>query len=138
MLSVVIASGDPEYLPALLAALTPAAVEGLVGDLRIVAQPSPLVDALCDATGAELSSTLVAAAAAARSDWLLVLPAEFRPREGWLERLGDHLRSGGGDAVLKGRGWLGPSGFVVRRAAVSAQPDLKRLRRSLGARRVRL
>ena len=139
MLSVIVTSGDSERLIGLLAALTPAAVEGLVREVRIVAgPPAELMDLLCEETGAEPAADLKGAAAAARSDWLLVLPPELRLKEGWVERLGNHLRSGVREAVLQGEGGglfrRGPYGLVVTRTAVSrlAHPDLQRLRRDLG------
>jgi hypothetical protein len=139
MLSVIVTLGDSERLVGLLAALTPAAVEGFVREVRIVAGPPPeLMDMLCDETGAEPAANLKQAAAAARSDWLLVVPPELRLRDGWVERLGDHLRSGVREAVLQGQGGglfqRAPYGLVVTRKAVTslAHPDLQRLRRNLG------
>jgi len=139
MLSVIVTPGDSERLAGLLAALTPAAVEGLVREVRIVAgAPTELLDLLCEETGAEAAADLKQAAAAARSEWLLVVPPELRLREGWVERLGDHLRSGVREAILQGEGGglfrRVSYGVVVTRAAVGrlAHPDLQRLRRELG------
>jgi len=139
MLSVIVTQGDSERLVGLLAALTPAAVEGFVREVRIVAgPPAELMEMLCEETGAEPAADLKQAAAAARSDWLLVVPPELRLKDGWVERLGDHLRSGVREAVLQGEGVglfrRGPYGLVMTRAAVGrlAHPDLQRLRRDLG------
>ncbi|WP_309604253.1 hypothetical protein [Phenylobacterium sp.] len=126
-----------DRLPALLAALTSAAVEGLVRELLISGGgPPALLAALREETGAELVPDLTAAVKAARSDRLLVLPATIRLKSGWLEALGRHLRGGGGDALVVGEGGLfgdKPVGLLIGRApaAAVASPDLKRLRRRL-------
>lgn len=145
MLSVIIDAGTAEdRLAGLLAVLTPAAVEGLVREV-LVAGPawSELVadqmDALCDDTGAELAGDVGQAVGRAKSDLLLVLPVAIRFRNGWVERLGDHLRDGGGEAVVWGDR---PPGLFARRlygviisrsaAAGLVEPDLKGLRGKLG------
>ena len=145
MLSVIVETGDAEdRLPALLAALTSAAVDGLVREVLIAGGgPAELLEVLRDETGAELAPDLASAIAAARSERLLVTSARIRLRAGWLEALGDHLRTGGGDALivgegsaLSGRGY----GVLIARTAASGlvQPDLKRLRGQLGRRAARL
>lgn len=146
MLSVIVTPGNPERIAGLLAALTQAAVEGLVREVTIVGDASQsLVEALCEATGARAAPDLAAAVAAARSDWLLLATPELRLKDGWVERLGDHLREGGGEARLQGlgEGWLRPGPFGVlisrKKAEGSAQGGLQRLSRKLGrgARRLR-
>lgn len=151
MLSVIIDAGAAEdRLAGLLAVLTPAAVEGLVREV-LVAGPAwselvaDQVDALCDDTGAELAGDLGQAIAWAKSDLLLVLPVAIRFRNGWVERLGDHLRDGGREAVLSGEKPPGlfarrPYGVIVGKAEAAAlvEPDLKALRGKLGARARRL
>jgi hypothetical protein len=145
MLSVIVTHGNPAKLAGLLAALTEAAVEGLVRDVTLVEGADPgLLDALCDATGAKLAADFGKAVAGARGDWLMVAPPELRLKDGWVERLGDHLRDGLGEARLCGMsaGFLrrGPEGVVVRRAKAeaSAQGGLQELSRKLGrgARRI--
>ena len=146
MLSVIVETADAgDRLPALLGALTSAAVDGLVCEVLIAGGgPLELLAVLREETGAELADDLAAAIAAARSDRLLVLSARIRLRPGWLDALGRHLREGGGDAVIvgEGRGLLGdrPFGLLVARkvAAGLAHPDLKRLRRILGRGAARL
>jgi hypothetical protein len=144
MLSVIVTRGNPARLAGLLAALTEAAVEGLVRDVALVGGEEPaLLDALCEATGARLAADFAAAVAAARSDWLMVVPPELRLKDGWVERLGDHLRDGGGEARLTGisPGLLrrAPQGVVIGRSkAALAQGGTQQLARKLGrgARRI--
>jgi hypothetical protein len=139
MLSVIVTRGNPAKLAGLLAALTEAAVEGLVRDVTLVEGDDPdLLDALCDATGAKLAADFGQAVAGARGDWLMVVPPELRLKDGWVERLGDHLRDGHGEARFTGlsEGLLrrGPEGVLVRRARAegSAQSGLQQLARKLG------
>jgi hypothetical protein len=140
MLSVIVVAEDEgERLAGVLAALTSAAVEGLVRDVAIVGGgPPELLAVLRDETGAELAADLHQAIAAARSDELLVLPADFRPRGDWLEQLSAHLRNGGREALLRGDGggFLRSAPYAVlapkKKAAGLAHPNLKRLRRALG------
>jgi hypothetical protein len=139
MLSVIVTRGNPARLAGLLAALTQAAVEGLVRDVTLLAGDDPqLLDALCEATGAKLADDFGQAVDRARSDWLMVVPPELRLKDGWVERLGDHLRDGGGEAKLSGlrQGFLRPAsqGVVVGRAkaAASAQGGLQQLAGKLG------
>ncbi|THD82719.1 MAG: hypothetical protein E7812_01175 [Phenylobacterium sp.] len=140
MLSVIVeAGGEGERLPGVLAALTSAAVEGLVRDVAIVGGgPAELLAVLREETGAELATDTAQAIAAAKSDLLLVIGADFRPRAGWLEALAAHLRNGGREGVLAGEGGgflkLAPYGVLIgkAKAAALAHPDLPRLRRSLG------
>ncbi|MFI4965698.1 MAG: hypothetical protein ACHP9T_10055 [Caulobacterales bacterium] len=145
MLSVIVETGDAgDRLPALLAALTSAAVEGLVREVLIAGgRPPELLAVLREETGAELADDLAAAIRAARSGRLLVLPARIRLRAGWLEALAGHLRGGGGEAVIAGAGGAfgaKPFGVLVGRAAAAglAHPDLKRLRGQLGRGAARL
>ena len=145
MLSVIVETADAgDRLPALLGALTSAAVDGLVREVLIAGGgPPELLAVLREETGAELTPDLAAGIAAARSDRLLVMPAKIRLRPGWLEALGGHLRGGGGDALIVGDGgFFGekPFGVLLSRATAAglAQPDLKRLRGQLGRGAARL
>jgi hypothetical protein len=139
MLSVIVTRGDSGRLAGLLAALTSAAVEGLVRDVQLLAgDDRDLIEALCEATGAEIAPDLPQAVARARGDWLMVVPPELRLKDGWVERLADHLRDGRGEARLAGfrEGWLRPGaqGVLIGRAKAerSAQGGLQRLARELG------
>jgi hypothetical protein len=146
MLSVIVETAEAgDRLPALLGALTSAAVDGLVREVLIAGGgPPELLAVLREETGAELADDLAAGIAAARSDRLLVLPAKIRLKPGWLDALGRHLREGGGDAVIAGEGGglFGgkPFGVLVPRATAAdlAHPDLKRLRGVLGRGAARL
>ena len=145
MLTVIVEAGEEaERLTGLLAALTSAAIEGLVREVIIAGGgPTDLLEVLREETGAELAADLAAALRRARSERLLVMPAKLRLRSDWLERLGRHLREGGGDALIVGEG-----GALSRRshavligrsaAAGLAKPDLKRLRGELGRGAARL
>jgi hypothetical protein len=146
MLSVIVETADAgDRLPALLAALTSAAVEGLVREVLIAGGgPLELLAVLREETGAELVGDLAEGIRTARSERLLVLPAKIRLKAGWLEMLARHLRGGdGGDAIIVGEGGLfgeKPFGVLIGRgpAAGLAHPDLKRLRGKLGRGAARL
>jgi hypothetical protein len=145
MVTAIIEAGDdPERLPALLAALTPAAVDGVVREVIIAGGgPPDLLTVLRDETGAELAADVGEAVARARSAWLLVLPAAIDLKTGWIEALGRHLQAGGGPAVIPGEGggWFrkAPEAALIGAEAARrlAQPDLQKIRRSLGGRRAR-
>jgi hypothetical protein len=146
MLSVIVETAESgDRLPALLAALTSLAVEGLVREVLIAGGgPPELLAVLREETGAELAADLAQGIAVARSDRLLILPAKIRLKAGWLEVLAKHLRGGGGDALILGEGGgllrEKPFGVLLARpaAAVLAHPDLKRLRGQLARGAVRL
>jgi hypothetical protein len=147
MLSVIIdARADAQRLPALLAQLTAGAVDGLVRQVLIVAAEGQAAIAdLCEETGAEAHPTIEAAGVAARADQLLVVPADFRLRDGWIASLDGHLARGGGPAVVAGLaegGLFGrrPYGVLVERRRLEGRrgADLQRLRRDLGLRARRI
>lgn len=140
MLSVIIeARTEGERLPALLAQLTAGAVDGLIRQVLIVAEAGEArVAALCEETGADPHPTIEAAAAAARADWLVVLPADFRLRDGWIGAL-EHQLARGGEALVTGLSETGlfarrPYGVLVERRRLEGRrgADLQRLRRELG------
>lgn len=147
MLSVIIdARTQADGLPALLAQLTAGAVDGIVRQVLIVAADGqPGVDGLCEEMGAEAHPTIEAAGAAARADQLLVLPADFRFRDGWIRSLDGHLARGGEPALVKGLSDAGlfgrrPFGVLLERRGLEGRrgADLQRLRRDLGLRARRL
>ena len=130
MLSVIIdASRNTEGLTGLLAQLTAGAVNGIVREVWIVAPPSEGLEQVCEATGAERRDRMSEAAGAARHDRLLVLPADFRLRDGWISA----LDAAGGDGVVVGLGR--PRGVLVGRGRAQELADhvsLGGLRRKLG------
>ena len=139
MLTVIIdARTQAARLPALLAQLTAGAVDGLVRQVLIVSGVGQAgIEALCEETGAESYPALDAAAAAARADWLMVLPADFRLRDGWISTLSGHADRG--PALIRGLADGGlfaprPFGILIERSRLSGAQgaDLKGLRRGLG------
>lgn len=145
MLSVIVDTGKAEErLAGLFAQLTTAAVEGLVREVLVTGPTwselvAEAVDGICKDMGAELAGDLKSAIRDAKSDLLLVLPAELRLREGWVERLRSYLAEGGRGAIIdavKPPGLFAsrPSGVLIEAGAARAllQPDLKGLRRQLG------
>lgn len=147
MLSVIIdARTQAQGLPALLAQLTAGAVDGIVRQVLIVAADAqPGIDGLCEEMGAEAHPTIEAAGAAARADQLLVLPADFRFRDGWISSLSGHVSRGAEPALVKGLSEAGlfgrrPFGVLLERRGLEGRrgADLQRLRRDLGLRARRL
>lgn len=130
MLSVIIdARGSDAGLPGLLAQLTAGAVDGVVRQVLIVAAAGqPGIADLCEEMGAEAHPSIPAAARAARADWLMVLPAGLRLRDGWLGSLKAHLAAGPKPAQVAGlaKGGMfrpGPVGVLVEAARVHAAQD---------------
>ncbi|OYU70534.1 MAG: hypothetical protein CFE28_11365 [Alphaproteobacteria bacterium PA2] len=124
MFSVLIpARNQFEDLQKLLGDLTPAAVDGLIREVLVADDGSedPTAD-FCEDAGVDLiQGGLVAAAMAAKSDWLLILPPFFRADGERLKALKDfsggaltHARYGG----VKPREFLArPAlGLIVRKA----------------------
>jgi hypothetical protein len=140
MITVIIdARRGTESLPVLLAQLTAGAVDGLVRQVLLVADPGQAwIDMLCEETGAETCGTLQAAAGLARADWLMVAPADFRLRDGWIKSLEGHLGRGGKAARVQGLGGgllrRGPAAVLVerRRLEDGRGADLEGLGRQLG------
>jgi hypothetical protein len=148
---VILASDSAADAAALMRALVPAAVDGLVRDL-VVAQTGPgddLTD-LCEAAGAALvRGGLAEAASLAKRDLVLVVPSGLRLPDMWMRRLGETLTRGVRAAVVAGeaeRGLLAalkprPYGLVAPReeiAALGAAGDLAALKRRLGGRAVKV
>jgi hypothetical protein len=138
MLTVIIdARAAPAKLPPLLAQLTAGAVDGLVREVLIVGPQAGLIDQLCGDMGAEAEPTPQAAFQRAKGQLVLALPADFRFREGWIERLSGFLAQGGKAAVVLGQGGLlsAPSGVLVERDRGLGCADLHGIRRQLKLRR---
>ena len=133
MLTVIIdARTRAARLPLLLSRLTAGAVDGLVRQVLILAAPDqPGIAELCEDMGAGAHPTFAEAARVARAEWLMVLSADFRLRDGWIGALSDHLASGKREAAMVGRGGRGV--LVERGRALGLEgTDLNRLRRGLG------
>lgn len=141
MLTVIIdARTKADRLPMILAQLTAGAVDGLVRQVLLAAEPGQGgIDALCDETGAEAHPSIAAAAAAARANLLLVLPADFRLRDGWIQALSGQAPP----AIVTGLAEGGllkrpPTGVLVERALVGRAQQgvdtIQGLRRQLGLR----
>ena len=133
MLTVIIdARTRAAPLPVLLSQLTAGAVDGLVRQVLILAAlDQPGIAEICEDMGAGAHPTFGQAAKAARAEWLLVLSADFRLRDGWIGALNDHLASGKREAVMAG---LAGRGVLVERGRALGLEgsDLNRLRRGLG------
>jgi glycosyltransferase involved in cell wall biosynthesis len=119
MLSVIIPTSDSAAdLQGLLAALVPAAMDGLVREVICAdAGSSDQTHEICEDSGARLlAGGLVAAAQAAKSDWVLVLPVEIRLRDDWAVAMKAHLVRGKRSAVVRG---AREPGFAARFRAVA-------------------
>ena len=138
MLTVIIdARTKAERLPMVLSQLTAGAVDGLVRQVLLVATDGqPGIADFCEETGAEAHPSLAAAAKAARAERLLVLPADFRFRDGWIRALDGEAPP----AIVVGQGTGGlfartPAGVLVERALLEqGADDVEALRRRLGLR----
>jgi hypothetical protein len=135
MLTVVIdAATQADRLPMILTQLTAGAVDGIIRQVLLVAPASQIgLEALCEETGAEACPSFAAAAAAARYDLILVLPADFRFRDGWIRALADKAAPaiviGMGEGGLFGRR---PTGLLVQRGLLEeGVDDIVALRRRL-------
>ncbi len=152
MISVVlVASEDLTGLAAQMAMLVPAAVDGLVKEVVLVADGEPGVEALAEDSGARLiqasgdvGARLAAGAAVTRGDWILTLRSAPALREGWREPVEKHLAGGAGaPAVLAVPGGLLSRlslrlhGILVRRLDWPANGgDEKAIARTLRAKRL--
>lgn len=118
MISVVLlASQDLPGLAAQMAMLVPAAVDGLVKEVILVADGEPGVEALAEDSGARLvvakgdaAARLAAGGEAARGAWILTLRAAPALRDGWREPIEKHLAGGGGAAAAL----AAPGGLLAR------------------------
>ena len=98
MLTVMLECNDDEAeLAQTLAALVPAAVEGLVRDVVVLDHGSRDGSAdVADAAGCRFLTDwdLPDVIAAARGEWLLLLEPGARPSNGWLEAVAEHALTG--------------------------------------------
>jgi glycosyltransferase involved in cell wall biosynthesis len=101
MISVIVQTLNNERtLSACLAALVPAAVDAIVTEVIVVdgGSTDATLDIVEDA-GAKRAAGLAAAVAAAKADWLLLLPADLRLEIGWDAEAAAHLQNAGGRAA---------------------------------------
>ena len=152
MLSVIIPTLDSAAdLQGLLAALVPAAMDGLVREVICAdAGSTDQTLEICEDTGAQVvAGGLVAAARAAKAEWVLVLPVEVQLPGGWAEAMKAHLMRGKRPAVVRGVREPGlaarfaavPAGLLAEASKVVGQAetrDVKVLVRVLGEGAVRL
>lgn len=146
MLSAIIPTlNSQDDLQVLLAALVPAAVDGLVRE--VICADAGSTDAtamICEDAGAKLvRGGLVAAARSARNARLLILPPGLRLVPGWEEGTGRRLADLGGTVRIEGARPSGllaslrpaPAGLVVDRERVIGRAetaDADALIRALG------
>lgn len=98
MISVVVRTLNNEAtLPACLGALVPAAVDAIVTEVIVVdgGSTDATLEVVEDAGGRRAAS-VEAAVAAAKADWLLLLPADLRLETGWEAEAAAHLQNSGG------------------------------------------
>jgi glycosyltransferase involved in cell wall biosynthesis len=98
MISVIVQTLNNERtLSACLGALVPAAVDAIVTEVILVDDGSTdATMAIAEDAGAKCSATVQAAVAAAKSDWLLLLPADLRLENGWDAEAAAHVQTSGG------------------------------------------
>ncbi len=146
MISVVVATlNNDRALAQTLAPLVSAAVDGLVRE--VVVSDAGSTDAtleLADDAGALIvraqpAQQLNAGCAAAKSDWLLILPVGRRLSEGWETAVAAHISKspakaawfkgggllgalGGGGAALHGQGLLVPKNLLMAGGGFAAGP----------------
>lgn len=134
MISVVIATLNNERtLSACLAALVPAAVDAIVTEVIVVDGGS--ADAtleIVEDAGAKRADSVEAAVAAAKCDWVLILPATLRLEAGWDAEAAAYLQNHGGQgARFRGAQWRpfvgGEQALLIRRDRFGKPPG--RLRR---------
>lgn len=151
MITVIVPSRDAaEPLAGLLAALVPAAVDGLVREVIVAdGDADPATAALCEDAGATLlRGSIAAAAAVAKGNWLLILAPDMLFPSRWIEIVADHSARATRPALLlpplktgwfAGRRQTASAGLLVRtRDFGGTQGDMKVLRAQFGRAAVRL
>ncbi|MGZ3344295.1 MAG: glycosyltransferase [Caulobacteraceae bacterium] len=117
MMSVVIATRDDgRTLGQTLAALVPAAVDGLVREVILAdAGSTDETLAIAEDAGARVvrcdgpaEARLLEGCKAARAEWLLILEASVSAPHGWEPAAGRHMEHHGGKVACWGRSGLAP------------------------------
>ena len=84
---------DETRLEATLAALAPAAIDGFVRQLLVIADGADAAALnLAEDAGADAVQSFASACAQARHPWLLILPSGVRPQVGWEAAVRAHAR----------------------------------------------
>lgn len=101
MISVIVQTlNNAATLPACLGALVPAAVDAIVTDVIVVDGGSTDATlAIIEDAGAKRAESVAAAVAAAKADWLLLLPPTVRLEAGWDAEAAAHLQNSGGQGA---------------------------------------
>ena len=144
MISVILKDADaPAELATLLAALVPAAAEGLVRDVAVLGAIGPSAE-IADDAGATLyaAEAFAEAVAGARGSWLAGLPLRGRLSPDWMGIVAAHVALAPTAALLlqsrrlslapRPEGWLVPKALAPSAGAV--EQDLQRLARRSGRR----
>ena len=133
--------GEAGALASTLAALVPAAVEGVLRDVIVVASDADEeTHRVAEAAGCRIVSDGIAeAVASARGEWLLLLEPGARPQPGWLQAIEMQVERGAAAARFRlGGGWRGwlrrvtgrvrplEQGLLIRRDLVMAQAKAAR------------
>jgi hypothetical protein len=149
MISVIIAAADdPKPLARLLAALVPAAADGLVREVAVIGAGGPS-RAVAEDAGADLYASFGEALERAKGPWLAGLPLGAIPVGDWMEEVAAHLarepatparivtRPAGRLFGAAPEGWLAPRSLAAS-AAGAAEQRIQRLARRGGGRRLRI
>jgi hypothetical protein len=142
---LVTAADDPKALTRLLTALVPAAAEGLVREVAVIAAVGP-ERAIADDAGADLYDAFGPAFERAKGPWVAGLPLGSNLAPDWMELVIAHLakepsaparlatRSGRLSLAAQPEGWLAPKPLAGSAAVV--EQDLQRLARRGGRLRI--
>ena len=133
MVTVLMECGDQEEpLARSLAALVPGAVEGLIREVLVIDRGSTDGSArVADAAGCSFlkDTSLEAALAQARSDWIFLMEPGARPLGGWIDRFSDHMTASRRPASLSPAADHRPSVFArLRRSGHGLRYGLLMLR----------
>ena len=146
MISILVTAGDdPKALTRLLTALVPAAAEGLVREVAVIAAAGP-ERAIADDAGADLYDAFGEAFDKAKGPWVAGLPLATNFAPDWMELVIAHLakepptparlsaRAAGLSLSSPPEGWLVPKRLAASAAVV--EQDLQRLARRGGRLRI--
>lgn len=121
MITVVLSPADPDAMSRTLAALVPAAVEGLVGEVRALGATEPALRALCEDCGAVPVEDFAAALADPRGRRWMLVRGGSTPAPGWVAALEARLRQGGAARVRDAAGGRLGGLFAAAAAVLCAE-----------------